>query len=1166
MKNAIYLKILFVSVLQVAMLCSFKANATLLGDPPGVHTVKQDSSERVLGHCQPHIEKKFNCAEGTIELSAYVLYLFTGQNEPQTVLWSTGQTAHKIVVTPPGTWSWDASNTGCEVYHFNTSFSVDAIDLDTPTVPLLIQPANGITGVHAYTPFVWSKVENAAEYLLEVAWAPTFSINHLIVSLTVTDTSILLQQPLGNNSVYYWRVKAVNHCSESDYTPFYAFQTGSPQCNQVFSSTDLPGSFQPLPDGSNRVISNIDVPVFREMVDVNVSLNFIHPTTGELSARLVSPEEDTILLFDRPGVPATANGCGNGNGNLIFDQQATQAETTLEAQCNNTPPALNGTFRPVESLGLLNGSNVNGQWQMILTDHNGGQDTAAIASWKLTFCLAAAIPPGVLSANNPLYVVTGESDTISSLYLKHQATGSPSDIRYALLTVPLHGTLLFNGVPLTVGKFFTQNDIDFGKLIYLHNGDSATADEFKFDVLNAINYAWLPNQTFHIVILPEPFTAVTEISQPIYCHDGSGEITVHADGLGGNYTFSLNGGPAQTSNVFQQLAPGTYVVTVTSQSGVVITTLPVTLVNPPPISIGTTMICDQITIQATAATPPLQYSIDGGALQSDNKFNDLAIGPHVLFVQDVHGCEGIDTVSVSYIPLDLSIATIDPKCNGNQNGKITVTPIGGQAPFVYKINGGANQSSGIFSNLPGGTYQVSLSDNQGCKETSEILLINPPILEIAVQLNGNNISIQASGGTGSYMYSIGNAAFQADSQYLNVPNGTHQLRVRDVNGCIASTQVTINVLSGVIQGSHNVCIGELVDLTINASGGMPPYEYQLNGAGFQMNNIFDNLGPGIYIVTIRDFSGTEIILNPFECIAYDNPSIQILTHCDEATITISGGTPPYVSNPSGMHLTGLPNGVYPVTVTDAKGCKADTSFEINAPLITTVVQTVDVICYGDSTGSATINAMGGTSPYLYSLLSSPYQSDNTFENLPGGWYYYAVQDSEGCVEFFELYILQPDSLGLLTTIIGNTLIAEATGGTGSHKYSLNNGPEQSSGTFDNLAAGIYFVTAFDELECSVKSEDLAIAVNSTEDHPSLWSVNVWPNPGNGLYNLHIATVLDVIWIEVFNISGQLLQQKELEPVNGALDTTVNLTQLPDGVYVLRLTDGSKAIHLQLYKN
>ncbi|MDX1911478.1 MAG: hypothetical protein SFV22_08345, partial [Saprospiraceae bacterium] len=83
---------------------------------------KADSLAIAMGHCNPVTIPEVDCATRTVTLSAYINWLFTGIQEPVVANWNTGQVAHKITVTPPGLWNWDASNTGCEPNHWNTDY------------------------------------------------------------------------------------------------------------------------------------------------------------------------------------------------------------------------------------------------------------------------------------------------------------------------------------------------------------------------------------------------------------------------------------------------------------------------------------------------------------------------------------------------------------------------------------------------------------------------------------------------------------------------------------------------------------------------------------------------------------------------------------------------------------------------------------------------------------------------------------------------------------------------------------------------------------------------------------------------------------------------------------------------------------------------------------
>jgi hypothetical protein len=90
-----------------------------------------------------------------------------------------------------------------------------------------------------------------------------------------------------------------------------------------------------------------------------------------------------------------------------------------------------------------------------------------------------------------------------------------------------------------------------------------------------------------------------------------------------------------------------------------------------------------------------------------------------------------------------------------------------------------------------------------------------------------------------------------------------------------------------------------------------------------------------------------------------------------ATVTAAGGVAPYTYNWSNGTTTASNNnliaGTYTVTVTDDHGCTATTSVTITEPtlLITGIVSSVNVLCFGGNDGSALAGANGGVLPYTY---------------------------------------------------------------------------------------------------------------------------------------------------------------------------------------------------------
>jgi len=198
-----------------------------------------------------------------------------------------------------------------------------------------------------------------------------------------------------------------------------------------------------------------------------------------------------------------------------------------------------------------------------------------------------------------------------------------------------------------------------------------------------------------------------------------------------------------------------------------------------------------------------------------------------------------------------------------------------------------------------------------------------------------------------------------------------------------------------------------------------------------------------------------------------------------ATATVLNGTPPYTYtwSPGGQTTaiaTGLTNGIYTVTVTDASGCSANSSAAViqSLALIANIAIVTNPSCNGALSGSATVNASGGTSQYIYNWSNG--QSTTIATGLNAGNYSVTVKDANGCSTTATVTITQPAPLtatitGTTTNVTCNgnnngSAIVSASGGTSPYTYNWSNG--QSTTIATGLNAGNYSVTVKDANGCS----------------------------------------------------------------------------------------------------
>ncbi|MFH1319268.1 MAG: PKD domain-containing protein [Bacteroidota bacterium] len=379
----------------------------------------------------------------------------------------------------------------------------------------------------------------------------------------------------------------------------------------------------------------------------------------------------------------------------------------------------------------------------------------------------------------------------------------------------------------------------------------------------------------------------------------------------------------------------------------------------------------------------------------------------------------------------------DASCFGDCDGDATVTPSGGISPYTYLWDDPASQSTATATGLCAGTYNVTVTDDEGCVNSNSYVVNQPATLSSST--TGNDAScfggcdgdatVAPSGGTSPYTYLWDDPGTQATVTATGLCAGTYNVTVTDANGCSTPDSYVIGqpaiALSSSTSGNDATCFsGCDGDATVAASDGTPPYTYLWDDPGSQTNANATGLCAGTYNVTVTDANGciitdSYIIGQPVSglTLSTSGNDASCFGECDgSAMVTTFGGTAPYTylwDDPDSQttdNATGLCAGTYNVTVTDANNCPINDSYTINQPPLLTANITPSgptTFCPGDSVILQSDPA--NTYDWLLNGSSTGLVSQSIVVSS-GGDYEVVVTDTFGC-----------DDTSAIVTVIVNSL-------------------------------------------------------------------------------------------------------------------------------------------------
>ncbi len=404
------------------------------------------------------------------------------------------------------------------------------------------------------------------------------------------------------------------------------------------------------------------------------------------------------------------------------------------------------------------------------------------------------------------------------------------------------------------------------------------------------------------------------------------------------------------------------------------------------------------------------------------QFTGLPEGIYAVLVEDAENCPSYTTGPIELNEPDVLSFNIDYlhiRCEGTNDGVITINAYGGTPDYWYAINNtntwvafGAGKTEKTYIATEPGTFTIWVKDANGCvTEASEVTIMEPTALSADIEVSSVSCNAGSDGsismvGTGGweemtvYAFKVDDGLWTTATSIGGLAAGTHTLYIKDVNNysgnyqnldCEYSLPFTVTeptaITYDVILTDVSCKDGADGTFTVNVlSGGTPYVDLVGDWDGYDIRLTGDNYDSG-WKRTGIDYSET---------------------------------------------FTGLAHSMYTVYIKDANGCQLKPTVGDKVPTYITVeswevaepdtylnfeaMWKKDASCYGSEDGEIEINATGGNPPYkYYAGLSIPpeggghilvpapdpdsdeWSDSNILKRGAGTWVVW-VMDANGCIK------------------------------------------------------------------------------------------------------------------------------------------------------------------------
>ena len=736
----------------------------------------------------------------------------------------------------------------------------------------------------------------------------------------------------------------------------------------------------------------------------------------------------------------------------------------------------------------------------------------------------------------------------------------------------------------------------------------------------------LYRDTVHIGVPLFPLISLAQ-SKLVICANSSDGLAV-GSGAGGTPPYSYEWfdnsfTSFSTNDTAFNLSAGSYYLEVTDANGcdtfsTVQVIAPQTALSGSPQVYGVACKGDStgmIVGDATGSWAPYKYYwIDnlGDTLRSTSyktgrdTLSNLASGVYNLHVYDAQDCFVSYGISVGEPATSLSIDSISVvqtiACYGDSDGSARMFVSGGMPNYTYMWDSG--ETGLIAQNLSSGYRHVSLTDDWGCTVMDSIYISENPEIQPTVSLvqtvscyglSDGIVTVSSTGGVGSHIFfwstdPVGHTN-NPDTVSL-LAEGSYYVTTQDALGCEVLDSIYVSEPEPLTMQATALswisCFGADDGLAYaTGQGGNTPYTFTWSSNN-QVGDTINTITPGTHVVTVVDDRGctandTVYMYEP-DLLQIDiDTSLTIWPYCigvNSASLTsvVLGGTAGYTylwdDNSVAPQLTATAShllaGIYTVTVTDARGCTASDTEDIDSTT-NTMSSSINILsnvsCFGGNDASVEAITLGAHAPYSYQWFGPNgfYSTTSSISSLYAETYSVTVSDTNNCTVNTSINLTEPAALIFTSlastdaTCLGacnGTIEISLTGGTAPYTgHAQNNNTGNSlmnllsgDSLFGGVCAGDYTISLSDAHGCS---SELLVGGNNQQTINAVDTIEVAIDPLSCFFIFCHGDSTGGVALD-FSIYDTLYSYNWYESNNPStsLGNTPQITNLGAGSYVI----------------